>query len=455
MKYPRYPAYKDSGIEWLGVLPEGWAYSKIKFVSYVKGRVGWHGLNSQEFKDDGIHLVTGTDFESGKVNWETCYRISEERFAEDPYIHLLEDDLLITKDGTIGKLARVKNLPAKASLNSGIFVVRPLYSEYISDYLFWILSSGVFHQYFGLMQTGSTINHLYQEVFEEFAFPIPSTIEQRLITAFLDTETAQIDTLIAKQERLIALLQEKRQALISHAVTKGLNPDTPMKDSGVEWLGEVPAHWKIIPFGYLLDRIETGWTPNSEQRLADDDEWAVLKVGCIREGNFYQDEHKALAPSVEPDPTLEVHPGDLLMSRANTLELAGSVGLIETTRPYLTLSDKTFRLILKTDLLPSFANNLLQSRVARNQIELAATGASQSMKNISQSSVRALRLPIPPSSEQFLIVNHLNQEKAKIDVLLGKANRAIGLLQERRSALISAAVTGKIDVRAYTNGTPP
>jgi type I restriction enzyme S subunit len=280
---------------------------------------------------------------------------------------------------------------------------------------------------------------------------VPPKAEQAAIAAFLDRETAKIDALIARQERLIAVLQEKRQALISHAVTKGLNPDAPMKESGVEWLGEVPENWQIGRFAYHLRQIETGWTPDSEQRLAQDDEWAVLKVGCVRNGQFFEDEHKALAPGVVVQPDLEVRPGDLLMSRANTLELVGSVGLIRKTRPHLTLSDKTFRLKLMPSMLPEYANYLLRSHAARSQIELQANGASQSMKNIGQDSIRRLVLPVPPVSEQTKIVHWLDDKACGLTEAIERVQGVVMALQERRTALISAAVTGKIDVRALTN----
>ena len=134
-KYRAYESYKDSGVEWLGEIPKHWQAIRIKFSTYIKGRVGWHGLNSKEFLYEGnYYLVTGTDFKSRNINWKTCYRITKERYDEDPYIHLKNGDILITKDGTIGKIVQVKNIPHKASVNSGIFVTRPLKGkEYNED----------------------------------------------------------------------------------------------------------------------------------------------------------------------------------------------------------------------------------------------------------------------------------------------------------------------------------
>jgi type I restriction enzyme S subunit len=148
MKLRPYPKYKDSGIKWIGEIPEGWEVNKIKNTSYVKGRIGWHGLTSEEYSDEGAYLVTGTDFKDGVIEWDDCHHVGWDRYKEDPYIHLKEDDLLITKDGTIGKIALIKILPNKATLNSGIFLVRPLNKKYIPKFMYWMLNSAVFERFF-------------------------------------------------------------------------------------------------------------------------------------------------------------------------------------------------------------------------------------------------------------------------------------------------------------------
>ena len=144
---------------------------------------------------------------------------------------------------------------------------------------------------------------------------VPSNPEQSAIAAVLDRETARIDALVARKERLIELLQEKRTALITRAVTKGLDPNVPMKDSGVEWLGGIPAHWGVKRIRHVVRRVEQGWSPDCENREADEEEWGVLKAGCVNRGIFVESEHKALPAGLEPIPGLEIGPGDLLMSR--------------------------------------------------------------------------------------------------------------------------------------------
>ena len=210
---------KDSGIEWIGEIPEHWKTNKIKNMSYVKGRIGWHGLTSEEYSDEGAYLVTGTDFEEGTVDWNHCNHISYERYKQDPNIHLKEGDLLITKDGTIGKLALIKNIPDKATLNSGIFLVRPLKDNYTNEYLYWILSSDIFTRFFDYIKTGATIAHLYQETFERFFFPYMDINEQNKIVDFLNIHISKINFTIKKVEENINLLEEYKTSLIHHVVT--------------------------------------------------------------------------------------------------------------------------------------------------------------------------------------------------------------------------------------------
>lgn len=212
---------KPISIPWIKEMPSHWKKNRIKFSSYVKGRVGWHGLNSDEFLYEGdYYLVTGTDFIKKEIIWKTCYRITKERYDEDPYIHLQENDLLITKDGTIGKLAIVKNIPFKASVNSGVFVTRPLKNEYLTEYMYYLLSSYIFQEFINYNKTGTTINHLYQEVFENFEYTYPESLEeQKNIVDFLNEEIIMLDDITQEIINAIDKLKEYRTALITSAVT--------------------------------------------------------------------------------------------------------------------------------------------------------------------------------------------------------------------------------------------
>lgn len=216
--------FKDSGIEHLGEIPQHWELSKIKFVAYVKGRIGFHGLNSNEFQyDKGAYLVTGNDFDNNEISWDKCRRIGEKRFYEDPNIHLQNDDLLVTKDGTIGKTAIVKKCPNQATLNTGIFLVRVREKICFVKHLFYIINAQYFKEFVALKTCGSTIKHLYQSDFHEFKIPLPPLKEQDQIAQFLDSKISKIDKIIEKTKKQIELIKEYKNTLINQAVCGRIN----------------------------------------------------------------------------------------------------------------------------------------------------------------------------------------------------------------------------------------
>ncbi|ELP0533968.1 restriction endonuclease subunit S [Campylobacter upsaliensis] len=211
--------FKNSGIEYLGLIPHHWEAVKVKFTAYVKGRIGFHGLNSNEFRyDEGAYLVTGNDFDNNEVIWDKCRRVSEERFYEDPNIHLQNNDLLITKDGTIGKTAIVNNCPKQATLNSGIFLVRTMKEMCFVKYLFFIINSQYFKEFVNVKTSGSTIKHLYQSDFHDLKIPLPPLQEQKQIANFLDEKCEKINSVIEKTKRQITLIKEYKNTLINEAV---------------------------------------------------------------------------------------------------------------------------------------------------------------------------------------------------------------------------------------------
>jgi type I restriction enzyme S subunit len=335
-------------------------------------------------------------------------------------------------------------------LGRGLCALRARTNVIAPDYLRYTLFASI-----PLLQaeaTGSTYDAVALHDVGQLLVPfVSSPREQRAIADFLDRKTKKIDALVAKKERLIELLKEKRTALISRAVTKGLNSDAPMKDSGVEWLGSIPAHWNALPLRRGLLRIEQGWSPECENRLADDGEWGVLKAGCVNHGEFAPDEHKALPSGLMPQPRLEVRPGDLLMSRASgSTELVGSVACVTQCRARLMLSDKVFR--LHADPRRANAEYLtlaMNSRAVRAQIESVLSGSVGLARNIGQSTIRELAVCFPPLDEQRTIVRDLEADAGPTRILVGKVVQAIERLREYRSALITSAVTGQIDVREY------
>ena len=210
---------KDSGIEWIGEIPEGWSVIPMKHYFYMKGRIGWQGLKADEFMEEGPYLVTGTDFKNGRVNWNTCYHITEERYQAAPEIHVHEGDVLITKDGTIGKLAYIEDKPEKVSLNSHLLILRPTKDVIDNYFVFWSLQSSAFKDYSGLASSGSTMASLSQEKIGSYFMALPPVDEQYVIAKYLENKTALIDEVINALDAQRTDLNALKQSIISEAVT--------------------------------------------------------------------------------------------------------------------------------------------------------------------------------------------------------------------------------------------
>ena len=283
---------------------------------------------------------------------------------------------------------------------------------------------------------------------------LPSHQERTNIANFLDHETAKIDTLIEEQKTLIRLLQEKRQAVISHAVTKGLNPDVPLKDSGVEWLGQVPEHWDVLPMQRVLYGIEQGSSPVANNQAPCQGEYGVLKISAVKKGCFIQEEAKTLDSENVFESRFAVKQGDLLLTRANTPSLVGDACFVrEEPKTQIMLSDLIYRLNTNPKIHAEYLCFWLQSDFGRLQIELDARGSSMTMAKISQGHIKSWLVALPPLSEQKEIVSALHDKVEAFSQIEQEAFELLEILAERRIALISAAVTGKIDVREWVAPT--
>ena len=431
MSLPAYEAYKDCGVEWLGKVPRHWNVRRLKVeLALLTEKAGcrsypvaleniesWSGrfvATAGEFEGDGIAFIAG-DILFGKLR---------------PYLAKV---YLADRAGeAVGDFHALRPLQGV----DGRFVQYQMLSQSFID----VIDSTTF---------GSKMPRASWEALGNMPLVVPPSDEQVIIAAFLDRETAKIDNLIAAQRKLVDLLEEKKLSLISHAVTKGLNPDVPMKDSGVEGVGSVPTHWTVTKLKRCLLSIDQGWSPQCENfPVSSPDEWGVLKVGCVNSGQFDPEENKKLPEDVDPLQECVISKGDLLVSRANTRELVGRAAVVHDHFEKLLLCDKLYRLRTNPNrCIPDFVSFYMSTALARRQIESHATGASSSMLNISQSVVLDLVIALPSVAEQSEIMLRINEGLSGLSALSREATRAIRTLQERRSALISAAVTGKIDVR--------
>jgi len=339
MSFPRYSEYKDSGVEWLGEVPAHWKIQRIKHISpFIT--VGIVVNPSTFIAADGLPFIYGGDIREGIIDWENARRIEAASSVANGKTMLEAGDLLTVRVGAPGVTAVVPKECEGGNCASVMLIRR---GKYNSDWLCFAMNTRIVRFQVEVVQYGAAQEQFNISHAVNFWVPTPPLAEQAAIAAFLNRETAQIDALVAEQERLIELLKEKRQSVISHAVTKGLNPDAPMKPSGVEWLGEVPAHWEVVPLRHSITKVEQGWSPQCLGEPALEGEWGVLKVGCGNGDKFDPREQKALPLDVAPLEQYEIKADDILMSRGNTLELVGMATLISKVRRRLLLSDLLYR----------------------------------------------------------------------------------------------------------------
>ncbi len=441
--FRRYPEYRKSDIEWLAEIPSHWEVKPLKHMATFA--TGWTPPTGREELYGGDHLWANISDLGPKILDSTTTTITDEAVREARLCIVEAGSLLFSFKLSIGAVSIAgKDMYTNEAIAA--FNPSPLLD---TGYLFWaapiLIPRNAQENIYGAPL-------LSRERIANARLLRPTLSEQRAIADFLERETAKVDELVAKKGRLIELLQEKRTALITRAVTQGLDPDAPMKDSGVEWLGAIPAYWTVKRLRHIVRHIEQGWSPQCENREAGPDEWGVLKAGCVNRGLFLASEHKALPSTLIPVATLEINRGDLLMSRASgSRDLVGSVAIVPECRSQLLLCDKLFRLHIEAGAgPPQFIAYAMNSRTVRWQIESVLSGGHGLASNISQEAVKDLVVAHPTRSEGEEIAAYVDGETTKIDALISRIREAMDHLQELRTALISAAVTGKIDVREAT-----
>ena len=429
---------KPSGIDWIGEIPTDWNIKRVKYLASLKGRIGWQGLTSDEYIDEGPFLITGIDFCNGGIDWENCVHITEERWAEAPEIHIHNGDLLITKDGTIGKVAIVDNLTTKASLNSGVLLIRPQV-DYDKKFLFWVLQSDEFWTWFKLKNAGnSTIVHLYQGDFAEFSYTFPMAEEQKAIANYLDAQCSKLDSIIADLEKQIDTLQKYKKSLITETVTKGLDKSAPVKDSGIEWIGKIPEHWEVKKFSYECERIGDidHYMPDS----VDEGIPYVMTGDFIGEGNDIDFENcKQISRQDYLRLSRKMKPmiNDILFARYATI---GTVRIVDTDKEFL-VSYSCAIIRVKKTLFSKYVFYYLKSGAFYEEISKYINTNTQG--NVGIDSIGRAKIPLPPVSEQELIADFLDEKCTQIDELLQIKQSQLNSIKRHKKSLIYEYVTGK------------
>lgn len=422
MSFPRYPEYKDSGVAWLREVPAHWDLKQLRYVCQCLdgGRIP---LNAAERSDrPGDVPYWGANSIVGYV---------DAALFEEDLVLLGEDGAPFFDPGkSVAFFSQGRVWP-----NNHVHVLRPTTHD-SGKFIAHVLNATDYAQFID----GATRDKLTQSAMNSIPVPWPAAPERCSIAAFLDRETAKIDALVAEQQRLIDLLKEKRQAVISHAVTKGLNPDAPMEASGVEWLGDVPAHWEVTRIANLFHEVvEPG---------ADD--LPILSVsihhGVSDQEMDEEQMERKVTRSEDRSKYKRVAPGDLVYNMMRAWQGAfGTVAVVGMVSPAYVVARPREILAFET----VFLEHLLRTPQAVEEMRRHSRGVTDFRLRLYWEEFKDLRVPVPPGPEGSAISARIAQMDSEFGTLAAEAERAIALLQERRTALISAAVTGQIDVRGF------
>ncbi|EPG9047227.1 restriction endonuclease subunit S [Klebsiella aerogenes] len=446
-KYKAYPAYKTTGLGWLTEIPDHWEVKKLKYLG--QAIIGLtYSPDDVVDEGEGTLVLRSSNVQNGKLEFLDNVYV---RKSIPLHLKVKEGDILIcARNGSralIGKNAKITKDAEGMTFGAFMSIFRSRYNNYLSH----VFASALFEYQSGSFLT-ATINQLTTSNLNSFEIPLPPQTEQDRIVNFLDHETAKIDNLIEKQQQLIELLKEKRQAVISHAVTKGLNPDVPMKDSGVEWLGEVPEHWTISTLKHhakFIDGDRGSEYPNDND-LVDD---GVVFLSSKNISNWEINIDDANYISREKFNRLnrgKTINGDVIVKVRGSTGRIGELAIFETERLNKStafINAQMMIIRLKNSFNNRFLCNVAQGHYWMEQLNVGAYGTAQQQLN--NAIFSGMIMVVPPIDEQLTINKFLELEIKRFDGLIKNTSNMIQLIQERRTALISAAVTGKIDVRDW------
>lgn len=432
-KYRAYPVYKESGFKWLGEVPEHWEVRRLKFsADLISNKINAKDSEVQFIGLENIESFTGkivaanSEFESDGV--ALCYQVNDVLFCKlRPY------------------LAKVYLATQEGLCTSELLVLRGI--EIIPIFLKYYLLSQEFINIVDSSTYGSKMPRANWDFIGNLSCLIPLEKEQQQIAAFLDNKTVHLDTLIEKKQQMIGLLNEKRIALITQAVTKGLDLFVPMKDSGVEWLGEVPEHWVVNNINYVLNAIGDvdHYMPESVEKGIP-----YVMTGDLKEFvssiNFKDCKQVSHEDYMKLSKKIKSSKGDLIVARYATIGTASYVDIdADFLVSYSCVTIKpNLSKVLGLYLFYYFKSNAFLQGI-QNEINTNTQG------NVGINDLKKVKIALPTLAEQSKIVDYFNHENAKIDRMINTVQSAIEKLQEYRTALITAAVTGKIDVRAQSN----
>ena len=435
-----YPAYRESGVVWLGKVPTSWVTLSLKRVATITYGLG----QPPEYVDTGVRFLRATNVKRGSLSTEGLVYIANPAPDITRIAHLKTGDIIVVRSGAYTGDSAIVTPDWENSIAGFDMIVRVGPDVAASFLAAVLLSPYVLEAQIALSKLRAAQPHLNAQELGEVMLVLPPLGQQAAISAFLDRETGKIDALVAEQERLIALLKEKRQAVISHAVTKGLNPNAPMKDSGVPWLGEVPAHWEVKPLKFVAT-VQNGVAKGRDLTNVQTIEIPYLRVANVQDGYLSLDEVSMMLIGSDEVARYLLRKGDILMNEGGDFDKLGR-GQVWNAQIDPCIHQNHVFAVRPHSVDPRWITLITSAECGRF---FFMSRAKQSTNLASISSTNLMELPVccPPPTECVEILSRTEATLNALTQLSGEATRAVVLLRERRAALISAAVTGKIDVR--------
>lgn len=423
-----------SGIPWIRIVPTSWTLKKMKYVSRL---VNGYAFDSKEYVDEGVPIIRIGDVQT-PISIANAKRVPFHYLKVMPWLQVKMGDILLAMTGaTIGKSA-VFVLEEATLLNQRVGILRA--TKMSQRFLARCVESDAVRTVIDLKCYGGAQENIGKEELGNITLALPPAhSDQERICDFLDAKTAQIDALIAKKQRLIELLQEKRTALISHAVTKGLNPNAEMKDSGVEWLGKIPKHWDVWKTAHAFETIGSGTTPKSDKtEYYEQGEIPWVTTAELRESVIVDTEKRVTKDALREHSALKLYKvGSVLMAMYGaTVGRLGLLGVAATTNQACCVFQGGKQI----------SEKFLYYWLRMRRPVLIAMSVGGGQPNLSQDDLKNLRVPCPSLSEQKDIVEFLAIKTTELDSIIDKTNKGLDLLIEYRSALISSAVTGQLPI---------
>ncbi len=440
----KYEKYKDSGVEWLGEIPEHWNTISIKYLAdghdslFIDGN--W--IESDIITEDGIRYLTSGNIGAGFYKEQGNGHVSEETFIENNFIEVFPGDLLISRlNEPIGRACIIPELGKRIVTCVDNVILRPK-APFNRKYLMYLMNSKEYSILTSLLSRGATMKRISRTILGQIRIPAPQGNEQIQIANYLDHQTTIINQLITEKESFITKLQEKRKALINEVVTKGLNPNAPMRDSGIEWLGMIPEHWKVTKINRAFNEIGSGTTPTSgASKYYENGNINWLNTGDLNDGIITETNKRITSAAKKEFSTLKLYPkGSVVIALYGAT--IGKLGLLEidttTNQACCVLSDSK-------SITQKYLFYFLYS--SREHIISLAYGGGQ--PNISQELIKQLPILQTSIEEQLEIVNFIESRTTKIDATIGEIQLQLQKLKEYKTAVISEVVTGKVDVREW------